>query len=306
MLAFATRRVRTATLIASAVAVLAGCRQDRILAEAAKVEPIEAQLQQSGAALVSAPQELCRRRLARAVLVQTLNPTVVAQRIAGVNPTGDCAPDRRFVRAVTGVTGVIDGYAKAIVAAAKGGTVRDPKLGATITSLRAANVAVLPGIQTADVDEVSGALEQLIGRNVAANQVRHIAHEANAPLARLTAGLTALLTNTSRCGTGAGTWCSIFEPERKDLLETWTSVAQSMETSRSRARSRDAGGRTAASIASEWSVRDRFEADVKAHEDAVAAGAAYAAALRAFQTEHAAIIAAIDARAPDSTALFDR
>ncbi len=207
---------------------------------------------------------------------------------------------------VTATAAVLEQYASELVRAGKGQKIPDPKVGTTIATLRQEHVSVLPGVKPADIDLVVNGLEQLLDRNLRANQLRHIAHEVDAPLMRVTTGLAAIFKDTSHCSAGSGTWCSIFAPEAQDLKDVWGPLAQSMQAGTLRQQRAATEPHPPEYFVAQWEVRSRFEADVKAHEDALALGPAYADALLAFQREHAALIAVIDARVPDSTALFDR
>jgi hypothetical protein len=238
------------------------------------------------------------------LLAQPLTPVVVEQRIAQQGPTGDCVRNTKFAKALTASTKVLDEYALALVRAAKGQKIPDPKVGSAITTLRTGGASILPGIKTDDIDLVINGLEQLLDRNLRANQLRHIAHEVDAPLARVTKGLVPIFSDMSRCT--SGTWCAVFSPETQDIKDVWGTLADSMQAGTPPQQRAATAPHPPEYFAAQWAVRSRFEEDVKAHEDALALGPAYAAALLAFQRQHAALIAVIDARVPDNTALFDR
>jgi len=95
------RKAPATAVFVGATMILAACRQDQILAEAAKFEGIQKNLHDTAAPLVAAPTEMCERRHARGLLAQPLTPIVVEDRIEKQGPTGNCKQNTDFARALT-------------------------------------------------------------------------------------------------------------------------------------------------------------------------------------------------------------
>ena len=269
--------VRAAAIMAVAV-LLTACRQDQILAEAAKFETIQKSLDVTTAAIVAAPPQECARVHARNLLLQRLTPTIVRNRLKNGRSTAQCGGIEVQTKALAASLKIINGYAAGMVRAAKGQTIPDAKVGGLFATFNAANTgaSVLPGIKSDDVNTIFNGLEALLDRNLRANQLRHIVREVDGPLGRVTVGLVAIFGNTDNCTT-AVTWCAVFHQESIDIEETWGKIASSSVVP-------SVGGINAPHppqyFAAQWEMQRRFEDDVKAHDDAVALGPAYADALQ--------------------------
>jgi len=306
---------RRGALAALTALALVSCRQDRVLSEAAKFGDLQANLETATAAVAAEPPRICERRDALERSVIPLSPATVDARLARTKYPTDCVSNKALATALSSSLGIIDAYGKVLVRAASGRKIPDPKIGGLLAAFNAANPkgAILPKVKGADIDSIVTGLETLLDRNLRANQIVHVVKDVDKPLAAVTDGLVPVFSDTAHCDVSATTWCALFDEETQRLKKTWDAIAVSThstpEPSPSPAPSRRPGALRAHPpdyFVAEWELQRRFEQDVKAHEDGVQLGVAYAEALRAFQKEHAALRVLIEQRSTDSTALFDR
>jgi len=306
----AARRLRSAALILCGALALASCRQDKILAEAAKFEDIQTTLHATTAAVADAPAKTCARSDALAERAQPLNRDSIKRRLARRGPDDCLASAAAFKTKLVASLGIIDDYGTALVRAAKGRAIPDPKLGELRDAFNSANPGgpILSAVKSDDINKIVGGIEALLDRNLRANQLRHIVREVDGPLSRVTDGLAPVFSDTAHCAFSrqAPTWCSLFDDEARQISRVWGAIADSVRANAEAATSGVNAPHPARFYFAQWDLRQRFEADVKAHDDAVQLGPAYALALRAFQKEHAAVRAVIDEQSSDSTAVFDR